>query len=75
MALLFDKYRPKNLDEIKYHKNISNILKSFDINNIPHILMYGPNGSGKKTLLYSFLGYDKKTRVTRTIKTFSNYII
>ena len=74
MKLLFDKYRPKNLDDIRYHKEIANILKTLDINNLPHMLMYGPRGSGKKTLLYSFLGYTKKIRVIQKIKTSSKEI-
>ena len=74
MKLLFDKYRPRKLDDIRYHKEIANILKTLDINNLPHILMYGPHGSGKKTLLYSFLGYDKKTRIIQRIKTSSKEI-
>ena len=74
MKLLFDKYRIRNLDDIEYHKNIANILKSIDINNIPHMLIYGPDGCGKKTLLYSFLGYEKKTKMTKRIKTSSKEI-
>jgi replication factor C subunit 3/5 len=74
MKLLFDKYRPRKLDDIRYHKEIANILKTLDLNNLPHILMYGPHGSGKKTLLYSFLGYDKKTRIIQRIKTSSKEV-
>ena len=74
MKLLFDKYRPKNLDEIRYHKEVANILKTLEITNLPHLLIYGPKGSGKKTLLYSFLGYIKKTRVIQKIKTSSKEI-
>ena len=51
MELLFDKYRPKKLDDIRYHKEIANILKTLDINNLPHILMYGPSGSEKKNII------------------------
>ena len=72
--LIFDKYRPRSLDEIRYHKNIANILKNIDSENIPHMLIYGPDGSGKKSLLYSFLGYGKKTRISKRIKTSSKEI-
>ena len=74
MKLLFDKYRIRKLDDIEYHKNIANILKSIDVNNIPHMLIYGPDGCGKKTLLYSFLGYEKKKKMTKRIKTSSKEI-
>ena len=34
------------------HENIKNIINNFIINNnIPHIIFYGPNGSGKKHLI------------------------
>ena len=70
MKLLFDKYRIRKLDDIEYHKNIANILKSIDVNNIPHMLIYGPDGCGKKTLLYSFLCYEKKKKIKKRIKTY-----
>ena len=69
MNLLFRKYLPKNLDEIKYHDNIKKILQGLDIRTIPHLIFYGSRGSGKKSLLYAFLGYYKKKSVIRTIKT------
>ena len=43
------------------HKNIIEKLDFFHINNqIPHIIFYGSSGSGKKTLVYKFIGkiYD-----------------
>jgi len=74
MKLLFDEYRPRTLDDIRYHKTISNILKNIDSEDIPHMLIYGPPGSGKKSILYSFLGYGKKTRMCKKIKTSSKEI-
>lgn len=74
MKLIFDEYRPRKLDDIRYHKTISNILKNINPNNIPHMLIYGPPGSGKKSILYSFLGYQKKVKVSKKIKTSSKEI-
>ncbi len=47
------------------HKNIIKKLDYFyDNNQIPHIIFYGSSGSGKKTLVYKFIGkiydYDKQ---------------
>lgn len=74
MKLIFDQYRPRTLDEIRYHKTISNILKNINPQNIPHMLIYGPPGSGKKSILYSFLGYGKKLKISKKIKTSSKEI-
>ncbi len=74
MKLIFDEYRPRKLDNIRYHKTISNILKNINPNNIPHMLIYGPPGSGKKSILYSFLGYGKKVKISKKIKTSSKEI-
>lgn len=62
MTYLYNKYRPNNLDDIKYHNNIVKILKNLDKNDIPHIILYGLNGSGKKTLLYSFINNTSKKK-------------
>jgi len=38
------------------HKNITNKLNNFIINNnIPNIIFYGNSGSGKKTIVYNFI--------------------
>jgi len=62
MSSFYNKYRPNNLNDIKYHNNSIKFLKNLDINNIPHIIFYGLTGSGKKTLLYSFLKNFKKKK-------------
>lgn len=43
-----EKYRPKNLDEIKSQDHVSSILKKMvHAANLPHLLLYGPPGTGK----------------------------
>jgi len=53
---LVDKYTPSNLDDNYFHHNIIEKLgvMSKDMC-IPHIIFYGPSGSGKKTLINIFL--------------------
>lgn len=46
------KYRPTTLNDIKYHDS-AKILR--DIKDPPNMIIYGSNGSGKKTILYAFL--------------------
>ena len=51
MSLLF-KYKPKNLYDIKSHPEIIPIFKQFSkTKNVPHLLICGKAGSGKKTLV------------------------
>lgn len=41
---------------MKIHENIKKKLRYFlQTNNVPHLLFYGPNGSGKKTLVDNFI--------------------
>lgn len=56
MSLWVDKYRPRSLDQLSYHGNITQNLKALaKSGDFPHLLVYGPNGSGKKTRIYSTL--------------------
>ncbi|PFH48753.1 hypothetical protein AMATHDRAFT_149151 [Amanita thiersii Skay4041] len=50
MSLWVDQYRPRTLDDLHYHKELSTRLKSLaSSGDFPHMLFYGPSGAGKKT--------------------------
>ncbi|PQE24499.1 Replication factor C subunit 5 protein [Rutstroemia sp. NJR-2017a WRK4] len=50
MALIVDKHRPRSLDQLTYHNDLSERLRSLaQSGDFPHLLLYGPSGAGKKT--------------------------
>ncbi|XP_064963899.1 replication factor C subunit 5 isoform X1 [Musa acuminata AAA Group] len=54
--LWVDKYRPRALDKIIAHEEIAqNLKKLVSEHDCPHLLFYGPTGSGKKTLVMALL--------------------
>ena len=56
MSLWVDKYRPRSLDQLSFHDSITNNLRALaSTGDFPHLLVYGPSGSGKKTRIYSTL--------------------
>jgi len=57
MAMLWvDKYRPKSLDEMDYHQDLSERLKRLAATgNQPHMLFVGPSGAGKATRVHAML--------------------
>ena len=53
---LIDKYRPLILKYVFFHKKLIELLKVMSKDEaIPHIIFYGPEGSGKKTIIRLFL--------------------
>ena len=68
-----DKYAPSSISDTFFHKEeIERIKKMSQDNAVPHIIFYGPEGSGKKTLIDLFLEllYDK--HVHDTVNTIYN---
>lgn len=56
MALWVDKYRPRELNKMSFHKDQAAQLKSLcSQGDFPHLLFYGPSGSGKKTRIMALL--------------------
>lgn len=58
-----DKYIPRTKRESFFHKNIMNSLEKMSKDDsIPHLIVYGPEGSGKKTIINLFLKmlYDRE---------------
>ncbi|KAK3902432.1 P-loop containing nucleoside triphosphate hydrolase protein [Staphylotrichum tortipilum] len=79
MALIVDKHRPKSLDALTYHEELSERLRSLaQHGDIPHILVYGPPGAGKKTRIVATLkelfgpGVEKIKIDARVFQTSSN---
>ncbi|AGC01869.1 putative replication factor C small subunit [Acanthamoeba polyphaga moumouvirus] len=68
---LFEKYRPKNFREFLFNKNTLDQLNYLASNeDIPHIIISGPPGAGKKTLVKFFLEalYDSDVNVLSKMK-------
>ena len=54
--ILLDKYRPASLSEVDHnHKVSSQLLQFCKTGSIPHMIIYGPQQSGKKTFIKLFL--------------------
>lgn len=57
-----EKYRPKNIAEVKGHEDIVNVLRNFGgIPRIPHLLFYGPPGTGKTSTILAMAKEHYKT--------------
>jgi replication factor C subunit 3/5 len=53
---LIDKYRPVSKDKVDFHKDIYDLLDIMSKKeDIPNIIFYGPEGSGKNTMINIFL--------------------
>lgn len=73
--LWMDKYQPKRIEDLEYHHNITEILKSLaSKEDFPHLIFYGPDGAGKKTRIRALLnliygnGVHKISTETKEIK-------
>ena len=56
MALWLDKHRPANLDKLTLHPNLNDRLRKVaNSPQFPHLLFYGPPGSGKRTRIMCVL--------------------
>lgn len=63
-----DKYTPQNIEDAFFHKELLNLLKIMSSDEeIPHIIFYGSEGSGKKTIIKLFLEmlFDKSVHKTK----------
>ncbi|KAF2116705.1 P-loop containing nucleoside triphosphate hydrolase protein [Lophiotrema nucula] len=79
MALLVDKHRPRNLEALSYHPELSDRLRALaQSGDFPHLLVYGPSGAGKKTRIVATLkelygpGVEKIKIDARVFQTTSN---
>ncbi|GAA6023089.1 hypothetical protein JCM10207_007715 [Rhodosporidiobolus poonsookiae] len=54
-SLFVDKHRPRTLDDLSYHHELSDRLKALAHGDFPHTLFYGPSGAGKKTRIMATL--------------------
>lgn len=76
MVLLVDSCRPRSFDSIDLHRDVcTNLKRLVSSGNYPHIVFYGPSGSGKHTLASALLreiygpGADKQKVEFRSFKT------
>jgi replication factor C subunit 3/5 len=75
MVLWVDKYRPHSLEKLSLHPELTARLQRLvDGSDFPHLLLYGPSGSGKKTRVNALLrclfgaGAEKVRVVHKTVK-------
>ena len=65
--LYIDKYQPTSLNELKFNREVTSILKNLAVcDDIPHIIVQGPPGCGKKTRVLTFL-YERFGYFTSTM--------
>lgn len=70
MSLLIDKYKPENIKEAFFHKDIIKLLERMANDDaIPHVIFYGPEGGGKKTIIKLFLQmiFDETVNNTKDV--------
>ena len=53
---LIDKYRPCKKEDSEFHNDVLDMLEIMSKDSaIPHLILYGPDGSGKRTIINIFL--------------------
>ncbi len=65
---LIDKYNPTNIKNAYFHNELLELLKLMSQDeSIPHLIFYGPEGCGKKTIIKMFLEmlFDKDVNNTK----------
>lgn len=56
MSLWVDRYRPRELAKLDYHKpQASQLINLCSQGDFPHLMFYGPSGAGKKTRIICLL--------------------
>ena len=51
-----DKHKPTNFEELSFHPELNTQLKNLsEKGSIPHMILYGPDGSGKRTRINCIL--------------------
>ena len=57
MALIADKYRPKDIDSLDFHPDLTFQLKHLaGHDDLPHLLFHGSSGAGKQTRVDALIG-------------------
>lgn len=69
------KYRPQLLEEMTFNKT-AKILQHLSLETVPHLIIHGKTGTGKRTLVYAFINHlfgkvPKAHHRTVEIETFS----
>ncbi|KAJ2606994.1 Replication factor C (RF-C) subunit, partial [Coemansia sp. RSA 1694] len=56
MALWVEKHRPATLDKLTFHSGLTDHLRQLaNSGDLPHLLVYGPTGAGKRTRIAAVL--------------------
>lgn len=67
---LIDKYRPFTKEQSEFHTDVIDMLEIMSKDDaIPHLILYGPDGSGKRTIINIFLEmlFGKNVRYAKDI--------
>nr|AGE96278.1 DNA replication factor c 38kDa subunit [Encephalitozoon cuniculi] len=68
-----EKYRPRSFDEMIGREEASGLLKSYTLETIPHMIVHGRSGHGKKTVLLCLVNHlygsipEMKIRTTEVL--------